>query len=177
MIAALFALTALATSAHAQDTAQADFRGPAYRLHAELHNSRARKTPDLWIEFEDRDAHGLPRKFRATSLSTRFREAEWRLNAAPVSKLEGETIFIYYGFNLATGEYDGNHSLALIFHIPAAQFTDATIEHFTKYFPGSVSRDGAGKPRYIKAVLCRITESQVYPVAAFDAEPPQASPN
>ena len=175
MLTALLAIAILGAGTSARATAavhesSADFRGPSFRVHAELQYDRFSKKPDVWLEFEERNAHGTVTKFTATSLAARYSEAQWRLQAAPVSRVDDETVFIYYGFDLKTGEYDGNHSVALIFHLPANQLPEPIMEMISKNFPASISRDNAGKPVYVKAVLCRITENQVYPVAAFDDE-------
>ncbi|MEW6056935.1 MAG: hypothetical protein AB1540_10005 [Bdellovibrionota bacterium] len=161
-----------------------DWKNQHYKVKAELHYDKETKRPDLWIEYQEdapliapTDPNEKPASFKATSLDERFGGADTKLILVkPIPKEDGMSILVYNAFERATGYYNGDHGMAVLFHYPVEGFSkkDAlpakTLEALEKNFPNSIIRDEAGKPKFIKALLCRISVSQVYPIGAFDLE-------
>lgn len=148
-----------------------NYKGEQYRVYAELHFDKEKKSSDLFIDFEQGKTRDEKVAFKATTLASRLKEAQWRLQPTAPSHLGTRAILVYYGFDTKTGEYDGDHGFALITRQPIAELEEQTLDFFLKKFPKSVVNDPAsGKPKYIKTILCRVTNYRVYPLIAFDVE-------
>lgn len=165
--AQLFTIPAFAKS---EPVSRARLTSDAYNIHAELYFDKEKKKVDLWIEYEQGKIPSERIAFKATSLPDRTKEADWQLTPAPAALVEGETVQIFDAFNAATKQFNVNRAFSLIFHVPVEALNEKTLELFESAFPNSVVRDSYGEPKFIKSVLCRITEFQIYPIAAFDVE-------
>lgn len=144
---------------------------PTYTINAELYFDPQTKKPDLWVQFAPADSK---ERFVATSLPDRVKAADYRLKASPMIKMGESRSFVFDAYDTAKNQWDGDHGFALIFNYRTAttDLGETFIKDLDKQFPGAVVRDAAsGEPKRIKALMTRITWKQVYPVAAFNAEP------
>lgn len=149
-----------------------DFRNDFYRIRAELYFDKNQMRPHLWVNYEQQGSPDEEKSsFTATSLLDRFRDTEWGFKAAPITFIDGKIIQIFAAYNLRTAEYDANKGMALIFHFPLSELDQKSLEFLEKTFPEGLAKDQAGKPAFIKAMLCRVTMTQVFPIAAFNREP------
>jgi hypothetical protein len=146
------------------------FKNEAYRITSDLYYDKELKKVDLWFDYEQ--LTGKPEKrtiFQATSLPSRYHEAPFKLVQAPVSFIDGQTIVIFDAHDKTTNDFNPDRGVSLLFRYPIENLQSSTVEYFLKQYPKSIVMEG-GKPKYVKCVLTRVTDAEVYPLAAFDIE-------
>jgi hypothetical protein len=144
--------------------ARASWKSPDFKVSSELHYDRSKKAFGVWVEYEQGKTEKDRISFKATSLQARYSEADTRLRAQPVAKVDGQTSLIFDAFDMDSGKYNPNRGVAVLFHFPIANLPARSVEELRAAFPSAFA------PKYVKALLCRITEYRIYPVAAFDYE-------
>lgn len=173
MLAALLSILLPPTTAIAKPelVSRVAWKTDVFKLAAELYFDKDTKRTDLWVDYLQGTTEDDRIAFKATSLDTRFREADFKLRPQPLTKFEGRAVQIYDGLSVKDDEPNANRGMALLFKFPVSELAAPTMRTFLKNFPNAFVRDPAGKFLYVKTLLCRVTEYQVYPVAAFDVEP------
>src|SRR4051812_22650765 len=105
---AVFFVT-LSAFANPEKVAKIDYKNASYQLEAELYFDKVRKNADLWIDL-DQGAGANRVTFKATSLASRFSEADIKLVPEPVTKIDGVTSLIYDGFELKSESRGENNA-------------------------------------------------------------------
>lgn len=162
LVSVVLSISSATAQAAAELISRASYSKDAVRLSVELYYDKAAKRPDVWFEYRDAKVN-----YKATSLKDREKEADIFLKSSPITKLDNAILVIYEGFEKGTGDFDPSRGLSLIFHCPASRLPKETMEYFAKNFPSAIVK---GSETYVKAVVSRVTDTQILPVAALDRD-------
>jgi hypothetical protein len=163
-------LTSLNVYAASELVAKTAWKNSNYKIAAELYFDKLNKRADVWIDFEQGTTPEDRVAFKATSIPTRFKEANIKLKQQPATRTDGTTTLIYDGFEVTNNDFNPDRGIAVLFHYPLSDLTKQNAEIFLKYYPNALIKGASGKPEFIKALIIRVTDYNVYPVAAFDID-------